>query len=182
MPTVCTYKPRRSHPRRYSYQDAARVLCYASFAEGAAGRDALRADAQGPGIEATIRIVSNLARQRCGDERGRPRRAAEEALSKEAQQEAEVGALESAIGNVQNNETLLEEILTWISTIVTVLTALGLVLRFVPHPAAKLASVASIRLLTRVTAFRGAIVARKAANDAVYQRLNQTLEILRRAA
>lgn len=182
MPTICRYKPRRSHARTYTYSDAARVICYAFQGGGGGGIAGAQASVgSGAGLEAALRTISELARGKCGG--GAPRgRAAEAAVAAEAQQQFEADALTDAIANVQDNDTLMTEILEWIAAIITALTVLGTALRFIPHPGAKLASVAAIRLLTRVTAFRGAIVARRAANDAVFQRLQQAAEILRRAA
>lgn len=168
MPQKCFYKPNRSHPREFTTTDAARVLCYAYKAQQGVS------STPGP-FRAYVMEVGQLAAQRCetpfADDLGSFNEAAAVA---EAETDVGLEALEQQFGL---NNALLQQLLEWFGALLTFLTILISIARVIPVPQIKLVAAGAARIVSRIAVFQGAIVARKAANDAAMVVLRRGIQI-----
>lgn len=185
MPQKCFFKPIRSHRRPYTASDAARVMCYAIEARtdltvGAGGGSRQKANLT---FEQAAAEIVALAKARCGPEGSSKfeiqAEVARQALADEAG--TEFSALEAVYGDLVKNSALFLQLLEWFGALLTFLTILLTVARFVPVPQVRLIAAGAQRVLTRVAFFQGAIIARKAANDATILTIKETQEILKAA-
>lgn len=187
MPTVCRYRPNRSAPRLFTRNDAARVLCYAYAHDSSTSQDVT-----GPalGIQVAKTTFTQFAQQvvgiaevRCGDR-------IEKRFDVDQAQIAEIAKNEDAtlsglLGDYAANIALFQQLLEWFGALITFLTVLIGIARIVPFPQIRLVATGAGRILTRVTAFQGAIIARKAANDSAMNNIRILQEInkaIRKAA
>lgn len=210
MPVICRYRPKRGRQRVYTREDAARVVCYALEAVVTGKNITQDPQLDGDNInrQGGRTVVSNtfggrvaffdrdlqdiLARveARCGAKSSKPNELASEAAA-EARRDIEetgedalvngaIGSLEAAQADLDANNVLWQSILEWTLIIIGVLTAINQITRFIPGPLRLITSPLPL-VIRRAVGFQGAIIARKAANDASWARLQRALTLLKAA-
>lgn len=90
-----------------------------------------------------------------------------------------IGALEQAQKEIDANQVTLQAVLEWLLIIIGLLTAIRTVGQI--FPPLRLVTAPLPLIIRRAVGFQGAIIARKAANDAAWGAITRQLQILKAA-
>lgn len=196
MPQKCYYKPNRSHARLYSREDAARIVCRV-LEQATAGPEGLdrRITSFPRGKNLTARVNFDMDLQdildridrKCGAKTGFTTQQAASAVAVAASAQdilrtEAIATLELGTSELRRDQVLWISLLEFFAALLTFLTIITSVLRFVPLPPVRLAAQGAGFIIKRIAGFQTAIIARRAANDTSWIQMQRVLDMLKKAA
>lgn len=138
-----------------------------------------------------LQEILTMVEARCGAKSSKPSEFADAAAAARATQaEMEgaehlavgtIGLLEASQASIDQDNVTWGTILEWLTVLIGLLTAIQAIVRFVPFVPLRLAAAPLPLVIRRAAGFQGAIIARRAANDRLWNSLGRQIALLKAA-